>query len=203
MSTEFDKNISNWRYDCTDHKNGFDFFMRLVKWPKIAVKKVPKSEFQRQSSALKIIRIFLKKFFVEKRQFRGTSFVPMILCNIKIERLLFLKFLKIWLFLTAIFGHLAKSDEKIKVIFVISAIMSSIWNVFIKFHWHDEKLTYYTQGNLLHCHLNNVVAGFATNFAPLWNHKMNFIKLKKSYYQKSGWNETWIFWYDFGDENQN
>ena len=39
MSTEFDKNISDWRYDCTDHKNGFDFFMRLVKWPKIAVKK--------------------------------------------------------------------------------------------------------------------------------------------------------------------
>ena len=23
----------------TDYKNGFDFFMRLVKWPKIAVKK--------------------------------------------------------------------------------------------------------------------------------------------------------------------
>ena len=37
MSTEFDKNISDWRYDCTDYKNGFDFFMRLVKWPEIAV----------------------------------------------------------------------------------------------------------------------------------------------------------------------
>ena len=24
---------------------------------------------------------------------------------------------------------------------MISAIISSIWNVFIKFHWHDEKLT--------------------------------------------------------------
>ena len=39
MSTEFDKNISDWSYDCTDHKNDIDFFMRLVKWPKIAVKK--------------------------------------------------------------------------------------------------------------------------------------------------------------------
>mgnify|MGYP007048339056 CR=1 FL=1 len=39
VSTEFDKNISDWRYDCTDLKNGFDFFMRLVKWPKITVKK--------------------------------------------------------------------------------------------------------------------------------------------------------------------
>ena len=35
MSTEFDKNISDW----TDHKNGNDFIMSLVKWPKIAVKK--------------------------------------------------------------------------------------------------------------------------------------------------------------------
>ena len=30
MSTEFDKNITDWSYDCTDHKNGIDFFMRLV-----------------------------------------------------------------------------------------------------------------------------------------------------------------------------
>ena len=34
-----------------------------------------------------------------------------------------------------------KTREKIKVIFVISVIMPSIWNVFIKFRWHDEKLT--------------------------------------------------------------
>ena len=31
--------------------------------------------------------------------------------------------------------------EKINTIFVISAIIASIWNVFIKFRWHDEKLT--------------------------------------------------------------
>ena len=34
-----------------------------------------------------------------------------------------------------------KSHEKINIIFVISAIIASIWNVFIKFLWHDEKLT--------------------------------------------------------------
>ena len=38
-STEFDENISDWWHDCTDNKNDFDFFLRLVKWPKIAVKK--------------------------------------------------------------------------------------------------------------------------------------------------------------------
>ena len=39
MSTEFYKNISDWSLDPTDHKNGNDFFMGLIKWPKIAVKK--------------------------------------------------------------------------------------------------------------------------------------------------------------------
>ena len=42
MSTEFDKNISDWSHDCTDHENGIGFFMRLFKWPKIAVKKSQK-----------------------------------------------------------------------------------------------------------------------------------------------------------------
>ena len=34
-----------------------------------------------------------------------------------------------------------KSHEKFNAIFVISAIMASVWNVFIKFRWHDQKLT--------------------------------------------------------------
>ena len=34
-----------------------------------------------------------------------------------------------------------KSHEKINAIFVISAIIASIWNVFIKFRWHDENLS--------------------------------------------------------------
>ena len=42
MSTEFDKNISDWSYEFTDHENGIGFFMRLFKWPKIAVKKSQK-----------------------------------------------------------------------------------------------------------------------------------------------------------------
>ena len=41
-----------------------------------------------------------------------------------------------------------KSHEKINTIFVISAIIASIWNVFIKFRWHDEKLTYGTNETL-------------------------------------------------------
>ena len=32
------------------------------------------------------------------------------------------------------------SHEKIKSTFVISTFIPSIWNVFIKFRWHDEKL---------------------------------------------------------------
>ena len=44
-----------------------------------------------------------------------------------------------------------KSEEKIKVIFVISVIMPSIWNVFIKFRWHDEKLTAVLKIVSLHC----------------------------------------------------
>ena len=38
-----------------------------------------------------------------------------------------------------------KTHEKIVAIFVISAIMASIWNVLIKFRWHDEKLTWITK----------------------------------------------------------
>ena len=64
-------------------------------------------------------------------------FFLLILCSIKIERLLFLKFLKILAFFDSYFWPFYKSEEKIKVIFVISAIMLSIWNVFIKFLWHD------------------------------------------------------------------
>ena len=65
----------------------------------------------------------------------------LILCNIKIERLFFLKFLKNLAFFDSYFWPFNKSEEKIKVIFVISAMIPSIWNFFIKFCWHDEKLT--------------------------------------------------------------
>ena len=45
-----------------------------------------------------------------------------------------------------------KTHEKIIATFVISAIMASIWNVFIKFRWHDEKLT--LEKTLQICNLN-------------------------------------------------
>ena len=51
-----------------------------------------------------------------------------------------------------------KSDEKIKFIFVISAIIPSIWNVFIKFCWNDENLTVIWAYSFL---------DFQENFQPL------------------------------------
>ena len=62
-----------------------------------------------------------------------------ILCSIKMERLLFLKFLKKLAFFDSYFWPFNKTHEKIIAIFVIRAIMASIWNVFIKFRWRDEK----------------------------------------------------------------
>ena len=75
--------------------------------------------------------------FVEKYQFLFLS----ILFSIKIERLLFLKILKILAFFDSYFWPFNKTHEKIIAIFVISAIMVLICNVFIKFCWHDEKFT--------------------------------------------------------------
>ena len=62
-----------------------------------------------------------------------------ILCSIKIERHLFLKFLKNLALFDSYFWPFNKTHEKIIAIFVISAIMASISNVFIKFCWPDEK----------------------------------------------------------------
>ena len=50
----------------------------------------------------------------------------LILCSIKIERLLFLKFLKILAFFDSYFWPFNKTHEKIIAIFVISAIIASI-----------------------------------------------------------------------------
>ena len=44
------------------------------------------------------------------------------------------------------FWHLFLAIEQVswknQCLFLISAIIASIWNVFIKFRWHDEKLTF-------------------------------------------------------------
>ena len=127
MSAEFDKNISVWRYDCTDHRNGFDFFMKLVKWSILNAKNHP--NLSEKKISLKNINLGARFLFL------------LISCSIKIERLLFLKFLKNLAFFDSYFWPFNESEEKIKIIFVISAVMPLIGNVFIKFHWHDEKLT--------------------------------------------------------------
>ena len=141
MSTEFDKNISDWSYDCTDHKNDIDFFMRLVKWPKIDVKKCENLIFKADFKCQKSSESFWKKISLENSNLGAYFLFLSILCSMKIERLLFLKFLKFLAFFDSYFWPFNKSEEKIKVIFEIKVIMPSIWNVFIKFCWHDEKLT--------------------------------------------------------------
>ena len=103
--------------------------------------KVPKSDFQSRFSKSKILRIFLKKISLKNINLGATFLFLSILCSIKIERLLFLKFLKILPFFDSYFWPFNKTHEKIIAIFVICVIMASIWNVFIKFRWHDEKLT--------------------------------------------------------------
>ena len=55
ISTESDENISDCSHDCTDYKNGIDFFVRLVKWPKTDIKKyqdlIFKVNFQSQNTS--------------------------------------------------------------------------------------------------------------------------------------------------------
>ena len=73
----------------------------------------------------------------------GATFLFLsILCSIKIERLLFLKFLKSLAFFDSYFWPFNKPHEKIIAIFVISTIMASIWKVFhqIPLKWSK---TYY------------------------------------------------------------
>ena len=80
-------------------------------------------------------------FLLKNINLRAHFLFLLLLCRIKIEWLLFLKFLKNLAFLDSYFWPFNKSEGKIKVIFVINTIMPSIWNVFIKFCWPGEKLT--------------------------------------------------------------
>ena len=93
---------------------------------KIGCQKVPKSDFQSQSSTSKIIQIFLNFFSLKNINFGAHCLFLLILSSIKIEQPLFLKFLKNLAFFDSYFWPFNKSEEKIKVIFVISAIMPSI-----------------------------------------------------------------------------
>ena len=106
MSSEFVKNISDWRYDCPDHKNGLYFFSRLVKWPKIAVKKCQNLIFKVNFQCQKSSESCWKKISLKNINLGAYFLFLLILCSIKIERLLFLKFLKnlafFWLLFLAI-----------------------------------------------------------------------------------------------------
>ena len=82
-----------------------------------------------------------KKNFLKNINLGATFLFLSILCSIKIEQLLFLKFLKNLAFFDSYFRPFNKTHEKIIAIYVISAIIASIWNVFIKFRWHDKKFT--------------------------------------------------------------
>jgi hypothetical protein len=88
--------------------------------------KVPKSDFQSRFSMSKIIQIFLKKISLENINLGAHFLFLPILCSMKIERLLFLKFLKNLAFFDSYFWPFNKSHEKTNAIFVISAIMASI-----------------------------------------------------------------------------
>ena len=71
-------------------------------------------------------------------------------------------------FFDSYFWPFNKTHEKIIAIFVISAILASIWIVFIKFRWHDEKLTevsYHYECNAQREHLGR----HSFVFSSLWN----------------------------------
>ena len=114
---------------------------------------MPKSDFESWFSMSKILRIFLKKNLLKNINLGAHFVVLPILCII--ERLLFLKFLNNLALFDSYFWPFNKSQEKTNVIFAISAIMPSIWNVFIKFRWHDEKLTTAIT-SLCFCKLNSI-----------------------------------------------
>ena len=70
--------------------------------------------------------IFLKYISLKNINLGATFLFLSILCSIKIERLLFLKFLNKMAFFDSYFWPFNKTHEKIIAIFVISAIMASI-----------------------------------------------------------------------------
>ena len=74
--------------------------------------KVPKSDFQSQFLTSIIIRIFLKNVLLTNINLGAHFLFLLILCSVKIERFLFLEFLKNLAFLTAIFGHLTSLRKK-------------------------------------------------------------------------------------------
>ena len=103
-----------------------DCYIRLVKGPKIAVKKIPKTRYHFRKVKRKL------KFWinVDNKNFNWLR------CFLHWKLTLKVRF---WRFLTSFFGYLF--DEKINALFLISAILSSFWSIFDKFCWRGELLT--------------------------------------------------------------
>ena len=108
MSMEFDKNI----FDCTDPKNGIEFFMRLVKWPKMIVKKKP---IFIEILGTKVVWFWCYTKVVETKNMLLNWFSS----EKKIRKIFFASWcwkltlkIRFWHFLTAIYGHLTSLTKK-------------------------------------------------------------------------------------------
>ena len=95
-------------------------------------------------------------------------------------------------FFESYFWPFNKTHEKIIAIFVISAIMASIWNVFIKFRWHDEKLTgVVARGLIIFVKRNpNLICSFCRND---WFEKSDRI-LMIFYIPEISWSRQTLWW---------
>ena len=113
---------------------------------------MPKSDFKVDFQCQKSSESFWKTNSLEDITLEAHFFLSF-LCTMKIEWLLFLKFLKFLAFFDSYFWPFNKSHEKTNVIFVLSAVMASIWNVFINFRWHDEKFRVVFIESMNHYHL--------------------------------------------------
>ena len=114
--------------------------MRLVTWPKIDVKKWQNLIFKVHFNVKNPLNLSKKKsrwkISIKEQLF---CFYQFCLAS-TINNFCFYFFFK-FTFFDSYFGPFNKTHEKIIAIFVISAIMVLICNVFIKFCWHDEKFT--------------------------------------------------------------
>ena len=93
-------------------------------------------------------------FFIEEYQFRGTFFISIDFMYHQNWMTFVPKISEKFGFFDSHFWPFNKCEEKIKVIFVITAIIPSIWNgFFFKFRWRDEKFTMAILNNMKIMHL--------------------------------------------------
>ena len=93
-----------------------------------------KNSCQKKPNFLEILGTKVVQFWCYTKLIKNKKVAPKLMLKINFENQILALF-------DVYFWPFNKSHEKINIIFVISAIIASIWNVFIKFGWHDEKLT--------------------------------------------------------------